>query len=697
MAENPFTHPSTLPFRLPPFDRVQNADYRPAFEQGMREQRAEVQKIAADPAEPDFQNTLVALERSGQMLSRVSAVFFNLNASNTDPQMQEIDSEIAPKLQAHEDAIFLDPALFARVDAVYRRRAGLQLDSESLQLLERYYIEFVRAGARLSDTDKARLRDINGQLSSLTTQFKQNVLKATKNGAVIVDSAEELDGLSAEQIGAAASAAEARGLSGKWLITLQNTTNQPPLAQLKNRALRERIYKASMARGLRSESDGADNTAVISEIVRLRAERAALLGYPNHAAYQLEDESAANPEAVHRILSELAPVALARARQDAADMQQLIDAEAAATHTAPFALAPWDWAFYSDKLRHARFDFDQAQVKPYFELEHVLRDGVFYAAQQLYGLQFRERKDLPAYHPEVRVFEVFDADGAPLALFLGDYFARDNKQGGAWMNSFVRQSRLFGLKPVVANNTNIPKPLPGQPALLTFEEVITLFHEFGHAIHGMLSNVQYPLLSGTALPRDFVEYPSQYNEMWGRDPGVLAHYARHYQTGDALPQALLAKVLAAQKFDQGYATTEYLAAALLDQSWHRITAAQAPTAAAVPAFEAAALRANEIDHPAIPPRYHSTYFSHIFAGGYSAGYYAYLWSEVLARDTGQWMQAHGGLTRANGDRLRETVLSRGRSADPQTMFRDFYGGPPDIGPLLEYRGLQTSEQRVISG
>jgi peptidyl-dipeptidase Dcp len=696
MAENPFTHPSTLPYRLPPFDRVQNAHYRPAFEQGMREQRAEVQKIVENPAEPDFQNTLVALERSGQMLNRVSAVFFNLNASNTDPQMQEIDSEIAPKLQAHEDAVFLDPALFARVDSVYRRRAGLQLDSESLQLLERYYIEFVRAGARLSDTDKARLRDINGQLSSLTTQFKQNVLKATKNGAVIVDSAEELEGLSAEQIGAAASAAQARGLSGKWLVALQNTTNQPPLAQLKNRALRERIYKASAARGLSSDSDGADNTAVISQIVGLRAERAGLLGYANHAAYQLEDESAANPEAVHRILSELAPVALAGARQDAADMQQLIDAEAAANQTAPFALAPWDWAFYAQMLRRARFDFDQAEVKPYFELEHVLRDGVFYAAQQLYGLQFKERTDLPVYHPDVRVFEVFDADGAPLALFLGDYFARDNKQGGAWMNSFVRQSRLFGLKPVAANNTNIPKPLPGQPALLTFEEVITLFHEFGHAIHGMLSNVQYPLLSGTALPRDFVEYPSQYNEMWAREPGVLAHYARHYQTGDALPKPLLAKVLAAQKFDQGYATTEYLAAALLDQSWHRITAAQAPTAATVAQFEAAALRENGIDYPAIPPRYHSTYFSHIFAGGYSAGYYAYLWSEVLARDTGQWMHAHGGLTRANGDRLRETVLSRGRSADPQTMFRDFYGGPPDIGPLLEYRGLQTSEQGLIS-
>jgi peptidyl-dipeptidase Dcp len=686
MADNPFSQPSTLPYQVPPFDRVRNDDYRPGFAQAMREQREEVQKIVHDPTPPDFANTIVALERSGQMLSRVSSVFFNLNASNTDPQMQAIDSEIAPLLQAHEDAIFLDPALFARVDAVYQRRSNLKLDSESLQLLERYHIEFVRAGARLSADEKARLRDINGQLSSLTTQFKQNVLKATRDGAVVADSAAELDGLSAEQLGAAASAAQARGLTGKWLISLQNTTSQPPLAQLKNRALRERIYKASTARGRGGKADAADNTEVIAKIVRLRAERAALLGYPNHAAYQLEDESAGNPAAVHRMLSELAPVALARARQDAADMQKLIDAE-----PQPFTLQPWDWAFYAEKLRKARFAFDQAQVKPYFELEHVLHDGVFYAARELYGLELRERRDLPVYHPDVRVFEAFDADGTPLALFLGDYFARDNKQGGAWMNSFVRQSKLLGTRPVVANNTNIPKPQPGQPTLLTFEEVITLFHEFGHAIHGMLSSVQYPMLSGTALPRDFVEYPSQYNEMWAREPAVLAHYARHYQTGAPMPRELLDKVLAAQKFDQGYATTEYLAAALLDHSWHRITAAQAPSAADVPAFEEAALRENGVQYAAIPPRYHSAYFSHIFAGGYSAGYYAYLWSEVLARDTGQWMLARGGMTRANGDRLRELVLSRGRSADPQTMFRNFYGGPPDITPLLEYRGLTTSD------
>jgi peptidyl-dipeptidase Dcp len=440
----------------------------------------------------------------------------------------------------------------------------------------------------------------------------------------------------------------------------------------------------------RGRAGSADNTVIIAKLVKLRAERATLLGYPNHAAYQLEDESAGNPTAVHEILAQLAPAALASARQDAADMQKMIDAQAAAAHTESFALQPWDWFFYAEQLRKARYDFDQAQVAPYFELDRVLQDGVFYAAHELYGLSFKERKDLPVYQSDVRVFEVFDADGTPLALFLGDYFARDSKQGGAWMNSYVRQSKLFDLKPVVSNNLNIPKPQPGQPALLTFEEVTTMFHEFGHAIHGMLSNVHYPMLSGTSVPRDFVEYPSQYNEMWAREPAVLAHFARHYQTGEAMPQALLTKVLAAQKFDQGYATTEYIAAAMLDQAWHQLTVSQAPSAQEVPAFEAAALRKNGIDYAAVPPRYHSTYFSHIFAGGYSAGYYAYLWSEVLARDTGQWFHSHGGLSRANGDYLRTKVLSRGRSEDPQTLFRDFYGRPPDIGPLVEYRGLTLS-------
>jgi peptidyl-dipeptidase Dcp len=684
MADNPFAQPSTLDFQLPPFDRIRDSDYRPAFEAGMREQLREVEAIAHDSAPPTFQNTIVALERSGQLLTRVDNVFGRLNACNTDAEMQQIDTEMAPKLTAQEDAIHLDPALWARVEALYAKRDTLHLDPESLQLLIRYHTIFVRAGAQLSPADKARLKALNGEISTLTTRFKQNVLKATAEGAVVVDSVAELDGLTSTQIGAAAQAAAARGLDGKWLIALQNTTNQALLAHLTNRALRERIYKASSSRGL---GGATDNTAVIAQLVKVRAERAALLGYPSHAAYQLADESAGTPAAVQAMISQVAPAALARAREEAADIQRLIDTQAAAAGTPSFQLQPWDWFFYSEQVRKAHYAFDQASVAPYFELDHVLKDGVFYAAQQLYGLTFKERQDLPRYQADVRIFEVYDVDGKPLALFLADYFARDNKQGGAWMAAYVSQSKLLRHKPVVANHLNIPKPPAGQPVLLTFDEVTTMFHEFGHALHGMLSDVRYPTLAGTQVPRDFVEYPSQYNEMWAREPAVVAHYAHHYQTDAPMPPELLAKVLAAQHFNQGYATTEYIAAALLDQSWYQISAAQAPAAAGVLDFEQAALRASGLDYAPVPPRYHSGYFSHIFEGGYSAGYYAYLWSEVLARDTGQWFHAHGGLTRANGAVLRAKVLSRGRSEDPQVLFRDFYGRAPEIGPLLEYRGL----------
>ena len=684
MADNPFQHLSTLPYQLPPFDKVKDSDYRPAFEAGMQAELDEVAAIANNPAAPSFDNTIVALERSGRLLNRVDTVFSNLNQCNTDDEMQKIDTEMSTKLSAHEDAITLNPALFARVDALYKQRATLKLDPESLQLLDRYHTQFVRAGAGLPDAAKAQLRKLNEQLAALTTQFKQNVLKATKDHALVIDSADELKGLSSEQIGAAANAAAARGLAGKWVLTLQNTTSQPLLERLQNRALRERVYRASIDRGT---GGATDNTTVIAQIVKLRAERARLLGYPNHAAYRLADEAAENPANVTKMLSQVAPAALMRAKADAADLQKLIDAEAAANHTEKFTLQAWDWPYYAEALRKQRYDFDQAQVAPYFELNRVLTDGVFYAAHELYGLTFKERTDLPTYQADVRVFEVFDQDGKPLALFLGDYYARDNKAGGAWMNSYVKQSKLFDLKPVVANHLNIPKPAAGQPTLLTFDEVRTLFHEFGHAIHGMLSSVRYPLLSGTSVPRDFVEYPSQYNEMWAHEPKVLAHYARHYQTGAPMPQDLLNKVLAAQKFDQGYATTEYLAAAMLDQAWHTIGVAQAPAAKDVASFEAEALKKAGIDYAAVPTRYHSTYFSHIFSGGYAASYYAYLWSEVLARDTGAWLLAHGGLTRANGDRLRAKVLSRGRSEDPEKLFEDFYGRGPDIGPLLEYRGL----------
>jgi len=683
-ADNPFAHVSKLPFEMPPFDRIRDADYTPAFEEGMREQLKEVAAIAHDAKPATFENTIVALERSGRLLDRVATVFFNLNACNTDHEMQEIDTALAPKLAAHHDAIFLDAALWKRVDALYGRRESLGLDPESLQLLTRYHTQFVRAGAQLSGADQKRLRAINEETSTLTTRFRQNVLKATADGAVVVDKIADLDGLTPLQIGAAAQAAADRGLKDKWVIALQNTTNQPILASLINRGLRERIYRASVGRGL---AGATDNREAIAQLVKLRAERARLLGYPDHAAYVLEDESAGNPAAVADMIRQVAPAALKRAREEAADIQKLIDRQAAARGVPSFTLQPWDWFFYSEQVRKAHYDFDQAQVAPYFELERVMRDGLFYAAHELYGLSFSERKDLPVYQPDVRVFEVSDADGKPLALFLADYFARDNKQGGAWMNSYVSQSKLLGQRPVVANHLNIPKPQPGQPVLLTFEEVTGMFHEFGHAIHGMLSNVRYPLLSGTAVPRDFVEYPSQYNEMWAREPKVVAHYANDYRSGAPMPPELLAKVLAAQKFNQGYATLEYIEAAQVDLAWHLIDSGQAPAASSVPGFEAAALRDAGLEYVPIQPRYHSGYFSHIFAGGYSAGYYAYLWSEVLARDTGQWFHTHGGLTRENGDTLRRMVLSRGRTDDPKVLFRNFYGRAPEIEPLLEYRGL----------
>ncbi len=684
MQPNPLLQASTLPYQLPPFDRVDNQHFREAFAEGMAAQLREVAAITARETEPTFENTIVALERSGELLDRATAVFFNLIASNTNDVMQQFESELAPQLAAHEDAILLDAKLFARVRALHDSRTEMGLEPEAVQLLERYYTQFVRAGARLSDAQKSRARALNAQISSLTTRFKQNVLKATSEGAVVVDSAAELAGLSEEQVGAAAAAAAARGLVGKWLITLQNTTTQPLLAQLSNRALRERLFKASTARG---RTGASDNTQIVQQLVALRAQRAALLGYTNHATYQLEDESAGSPAAVKRILTELVPAALARAREDARDLQQLIDAHARAEGFATFRLAAWDWPFYAERLRKARYDFDRAEVAPYFELNRVLRDGVFYAAHELYGLTFEERPELPVYHPDVRIFEVFDLDGTPLALFLADYYARDSKQGGAWMNNFVRQARLLGLKPVVANNLNVPKPQAGQPALLTFEEVTTLFHEFGHALHGMLSNVRYPLLQGTNVPRDFVEFPSQFNEMWARDPTVLANFARHYRTGEPMPSQLLAKVLAAQTFDQGYATTEYLAAALIDQAWHELGEQETEAAADPVRFEAGVLERYGIDPALVPPRYHTSYFAHVFSGGYSAGYYAYIWSEVLARDAGEWFSAHGGLRRANGANLRNKVLSRGRSLDPQAMFIDFYGRAPEVAPLVAYRGL----------
>jgi len=684
-VDNPFAKQSTLPYHLPPFDQIKDQHFRAAFDAGMAEQRKEIDAINRNSEPASFENTVIALEKSGQLLDRVSSVFSNLNSSNTNPEILKIASEIAPKRAAHDDAILLDSVLFARLDAVYQKRASLQLDPESTQLLERTYSNFVRAGAKLSDADKSRLKQMNEQLASLTNQFQQNVLKATKDSAIVVEHVQDLAGLSPEQIGAAAEAAKARNLQGKWVITLQNTTIQPVLAQLKNRELREKIYKASIAR---ANGGTYDNNQVVARIVKLRAQKALLLGYPNYAAYGLADETARTPEAVNKMLTGLVPPAMDNAKKEAADIQKLIDNEAIANKTKSFTVQPWDWAFYAEQVRKARFGFDQSEVKPYFELNRVLQDGLFYAAHELYGLSFKERKDLPVYHPDVRVFEVFNADGSSVGLFLADYFARDSKRGGAWMSNYVDQSRLLGNKPVIVNNLNIPKPTQGQPTLMTFDEVTTMFHEFGHALHGLFSNVNYPSLSGTAVPRDFVEFPSQYNEMWARDPKVFENYAKHYQTGAPMPKALLDKVLEAEKFGQGFTTTEYIAAALLDQSWHQIPESQSPSPEMVMTFEADALKKDGVDYGPVPPRYHSLYFAHAFAGGYSAGYYAYIWSEVLARDTEDWFAKHGGLQRANGDFLRAKVLSRGRTVNPAVLFEQFYGGPPDIAPLLEHRGLK---------
>ena len=685
-VSNPFAKPSTLAYQLPPLDKIKDEHIAEGLEAGMAEELKEVDAIANNSAAPTFENTIVALERSGDLLDRVSDVFSNLTASNTNPTLEQIQTDTAPKLAAHSDAIYLNEKLFARVKQLQDKRASLGLDPESLRLLERYYTLFVRAGANLTAEQKTKLKQINEQMSSLTTQFRQRVLKGDNAAAIVVDKVEQLEGFTEAQIATAAEAAKARGMEGKWVIPLLNTTQQPALAQLKNRGLRERIFKTSIGRGWDGEFATTD---LIAQIVKLRAERAALLGYETHAAYVLEDATAQTSRAVNDMLAKLAPPALANAKKEAAEIQRLIDAQAKASGTETFTVQPWDWDFYAEQVRKEKFAYDESEVRPYFEMNRVLVDGVLFAAQELHGLKFKERKDLPVYHPDVRIFEVFNPDGSPLALFMVDWYARSNKRGGAWMNSFVEQSRLLNTKAVVVNNLNIPKPPAGQPTLLTFDEVTTAFHEFGHALHGMFSNVQYPRFSGTSVPRDYVEFPSQYNEMWSTDTRVLANYAKHYKTGEPMPKALMDKVLASRKFNQGYATTEYLAAALLDQAYHQLAPGKTPTANEIAAFESNALRNSGMSYAAVPPRYRSSYFLHIFSNpiGYSSGYYAYIWSEVLARSTEHWFDTNGGLKRQNGDVLREKILSRGFSMDAMTMFRDFYGKDPDIRPLLEARGL----------
>ena len=677
-AANPFAQESTLPFHYPAFDKIRNEHYAPAYAEGMRQQAAEIAAIANNPKPATFDNTIVAMERSGQLLARVSTVFGNLSGANTNDAMDAIDREMAPKLAAHSDAIRLNDKLYRRIKTLYDKRASLHLDPESAYLLERYHTDFVRAGAQLSAADKDKLKAYNAELASLQTTFAQNVLKEANASALVVDTRAELDGMSAAAIDAAAALAKKRGLDGKFMLAIGNTTGQAPLGELTNRAVRQRLLDVSLARG--SHGGEFDNRAVILRIVTLRAQRAALLGYPSHAAYVLEDQTARDTKAVNQLLAEFAKPAVANARKEGAEIQQAIDAGKGG-----FALGAQDWEFYSDKVRAARFDFDQNQLRPYFELNNVLFKGVFFAAGKLYGLSFKERKDLPVYDPDVRVFDVSDANGKPLAIFIADFYARGNKRGGAWMNAYVPQSRLLGTHPVVANHLNIPKPPAGEPTLMTYDEVRTMFHEFGHALHGMFSDVKYPRFAGTRVPRDFVEFPSQVNEMWAVWPEVLANYAQHYQTGAPMPQALLDKVMASKKFNEGYRTTEYLAASILDQRWHQLGVAQIPTD--VTGFEAAALKEAGVDFAPVPPRYRSTYFSHVFSGGYSSGYYGYLWAEKLDADTVEWFKENGGLLRKNGDWFRKMLLSRGGTEDAMTMFRNFRGRDAKIEPLLERRGL----------
>ena len=678
--DNPFYSESTRPYQLPPFDLIEETHFLPAFERGMAEQLIEVDAITNQSEMPSFENTFVPLERSGVFLNRVAATFFNLVSADTNDALNEIRSEIAPKLAEHTDRILLNGALFDRIRTLHQQRNMLELGDEALRLVERHYIDFVRAGALLSEIEQGRMQEINSELATLQTAFSQNVLDEVNASAVVVDRRDELVGFSDSQVAAAAEAATSRGLDGKYVVALLNTSGQPPLAVLEDRGLRERIMRGSLARG--SKGGEYDNRDVITRMARLRAERAAMLGYPNHAAYILEEQTAQSVAVVNERLASLAPPATANAVREAQDLQEMANMDGV-----DIELAAWDWSFYTEKVRVARYNFDATELRPYFEISHVIEDGVFYAANRLYGVTFKARPDLVAYHPDIRLWEVFDADDTALGLFLGDYYARPSKRGGAWMSAYVTQSHLLESSPVIANHLNITKPVDGEPTLLTFDEVQTMFHEFGHALHGFFSDVEYPYFAGTAVPRDFVEYPSQVNEMWAVWPEVLTNYAVHYESGEPMPQDLLDKVLETETFNQGFATTEYLAASLLDQAWHQLAADEVPESDGVETFEASALAKAGVALETVPPRYRSTYFSHIWGSGYSAGYYSYIWAEVLDADSVEWFKENGGLRRENGDHFRRTLLSKGGSVDAMDLFLTFRGAEPDVRPLLVRRGL----------
>ena len=676
---NPFYEESPLYLNYPRFDRIQDVHYLPAFERGMEEELEEIKAIVNQPDQPNFDNTILALELTGQLLDRVARVFYAISSAHTNDEIRALEQQLAPRLAGHEDNILLNRDLFERVGIIYEQRDDLGLELESMRLLEKYYTEFVRGGAALSMPEQQHMKELNAEIASLETLYSQNILSEVNDLAVIVDTEEELTGLDQALITAAREEAAARDLDGKYVLPLLNTSSQPALASLQNRALRERIHSISLSRG--SRGGDFDNTEVLSDVLRLRAERAQLLGYENHAHFILEDRTAQTVAAVNNRLAELTTPALANVNREAVDLQQMIYDDGQ-----DFELASWDWDFYTEKLRLARYDFDAKELRPYFELNNVLHKGVFFAAEQLYGITFKEQTSLPVYQEDVRVFEVYDTTGTTLAIFIADFYARPTKRGGAWMNSYVSQSNLLNTRPIVANHLNITKPLEGEVTLLTFDEVTTMFHEFGHALHGMFSAVEYPYFSGTSVPRDFVEYPSQVNEMWAIWPEVLANYAIHHETGQSMPQELLDKVLSTQTFNQGFATTEYLAASILAQALHQLTPDEIPVGDEIMEFERSTFEGAGIVLDAVPPRYRSTYFNHIMSG-YHAGYYSYIWSEVLDADSVEWFKENGGLKRENGDHFRQTLLSRGGADDAMTLFRKFRGRDPDITPLLERRGL----------
>jgi peptidyl-dipeptidase Dcp len=679
-SSNPFADTSTLAYQAPDFDHIKDDHFRPAIEEGMKIQLDEMNKIASNTEAPTFENTLVAMEKSGQMLGRAYGIFGLITGANTNPALQKLQEELAPKLAAHQDAIYLNPALYKRIEAIYNQRASLSLDAESMRLIDYYYQQFVLAGARLSDADKMQLKKLNEEEAALSAKFSNQLLAANKAGALVVTDQTALAGLSAGELDAAAESAKANELKGKWQIPLQNTTQQPALQSLVNRSTREKLFNASWNRT--EKNDANDTRTAISKMANLRAQKAKLMGFPNYATWKLQDQMAKTPAAVENFFAQLVPSATAKAKSEAADIQVQIDEEKGG-----FKLQPWDWNFYAEKVRKKKYDLDESQVKPYFELNTVLEKGVFYAAEQLYGLTFKERHDLPVYQKDVRVFEVFDKDKSTIGLFYCDYFKRDNKNGGAWMGNMVNQSKLFGTKPVIYNVCNFTKPAAGQPALISFSDVITMFHEFGHGLHGLFANQQYPSLSGTSVARDFVEFPSQFNEHWALDPKILMNYAVHYETKKVMPQALVEKIKKAGTFNQGYNLTELLSAASLDMAWHKLPAGDALQK--TDEYEKASLKKLKLDLPEVPSRYRTSYFSHIWGGGYAAGYYAYLWTEMLDDDAYSWFEENGGLTRANGQRFRDMILSKGNTTDYGKLFRDFRGHDPEIGPMQKFRGLIT--------